>query len=735
MKPLPWLVALGALAFGLAAMPITAATPPPNDNRANAQILTLPAQVAGTTVGATTEASDPQCQPKVRETVWYKLSRTVPGPILVGLQAMGDLDAVVAAYEVQKNQLKLRGCEPTDKSGRALFSFESNPPPKTTLVYLFVVGQQLNSDPGDFTLTVKAPARPTNDERPGAVPLEKLPASVWGTTVGATADEGDPDCGEGGPSVWYRLSRAEKSRLTIRFSARGNLEAGVCAVLKVRSQLRVVAGGETDDKGDAAFAFDGDKGALYYLVVSQAYGSEPGAFRILASSPARPANDELVQATAMAAPPSTLQGTTAGATHDAADPGCGEKAGPTVWYRLDWKNDSLVVLRVHAQGDLDAAVCVAEPVREKARTPVRRLEIVESGETDKRGDAQLVFEGKPGGTYYVVVTQLGAMAPGPFRLAVLKPDDPPVAPGTPLRGGSGRGFLHPLLDPNDAWAVPLQKGASYRLTIVNNSGRCLSLAVYRPRTRSFDEDPAIAVDCAEESVFFTPGPDGGGIYPVLLTAKSRPTAYRLYVSRVQADDTGPGVLIENGKRVNGSVSPGDPLDLYRFDVTTRSNVQIEASSLRDVGIQLKDSEGHTFARVEPGTTMTRVLGTGTYYVAIRAEERTAKYALRVLVRYVTATTISVDGGRSVRIKPGVTVSVQTLTEPDPGPGTTRVQADFFDVATGTWVFRQLWDVTPGSTISFTPSTVGRWRVRATFNGNRLASGSRSGYGTIIVATV
>ena len=108
--------------------------------------------------------------------------------------------------------------------------------------------------------------------------------------------------------------------------------------------------------------------------------------------------------------------------------------------------------------------------------------------------------------------------------------------------------------------------------------------------------------------------------------------------------------------------------------------------------------------------------------------------LRLLVRYVTTTKITVDGASSVKVRPSVTVTLRTTTDPSPGPGVTRVQADFFDVATEAWVFRQLWDVAPGSAFSFTPDAVGRWRVRATFNGNRLASRSRSGYSTIVVAT-
>lgn len=734
MKSVFLLVALGAIAIGVSAKPITAATPPSNDNRASAQALEIPSQVAGTTEGATAEPNDPECQPRVRETVWYRLSRTTPSPILVELQAAGQLDAVVGVFRQDKNQLKLLRCEPTDAKGRTLFSFEANPAPKTTETYFLLVGQRLNSDPGTFTLAVSSPARPPNDERPGATPFEKLPAATTGTTIGATADEGDPDCGAGGPTVWYRLTRAEKSRVSIRLHAAGNLDASVCAVRRVRSQLRAVNDADTDDKGNAVFAFDAEAGAAYYVVVSQQEDSEPGAFRIAASSPPRPTNDELTRAVRITRLPSTVKGTTLGATHDSADPACAG-SGTTVWHRLYWGKASTVVLRFHAEGKLNARVCVVEPARDAGRKPAQRLETVESDDTNKRGDAALDFEGRAGATYYVIVTQIDELAAGPFSLTILRPDEPPVPPGAPFPAAGGKGFLDPLLDPQDAWAVPLTKGTSYRFTVVSDSDECLSLAIYRPHTTSFDEAPASSVGCADSVVFFTPGPDGGGIYPVLLEADSYRTAYQLYVSRVQADDSGPGVLIQSGRRASGSVSPADPLDLYRFDVTMPSNVQVEATSRRDVSVQLKNSDGRTVKVGGENTKLVRVLGTGTYYVAVRPESRAARYVLRVLVRYVTATKVTVNDARSTKIEPGTSVTIRTTTDPEPGLGTTRVQADFFDVATGTWVFRKLWDVRPNSTIEFEPDAVGRWRVRATFGGNRLASRSRSSYSTIYVSTV
>ena len=71
--------------------------PPPNDNRANAIVIDPPATVGGTTVGATSEQSDPypSCG-QVQSTVWYRIPDAPSGRIVLRLQAGGDLDGILA---------------------------------------------------------------------------------------------------------------------------------------------------------------------------------------------------------------------------------------------------------------------------------------------------------------------------------------------------------------------------------------------------------------------------------------------------------------------------------------------------------------------------------------------------------------------------------------------------------------------------------------------------------------
>jgi hypothetical protein len=589
-----------AAALVWAATAQAATAPPANDLRAKAEVLkTLPATLSGTTIGANHEATDPSCGGPVRQTVWYRFSRSTPGTVLVTFQGAGQLDAVVSVFQLQNDQLKLLRCEASNAKGHARFVFETHPRHKTPSTFLLLVGQRVNSDSGKFRLGVSAPERPGNDELAGAIPLGTLPAAVNGSTLGATRDIGDPSCTLGGGSVWYRFHRGVDGRLVVRLQAGADLEATTCIVEKVRSQLRTVIGRRTDDAGKASFDFLGKAGSNYYLVVSQSPSSEPG----------------------------------------------------------------------------------------------------------------------------------------PFKLVLIAPEKPPVPPGVALSADGGRGRLDPLQNPADAWSVRMERGKTYRFGVLNTNGRCVSVSIYPTTTRSFDEDAPVAGTECGRTWFFTPGPDGGGLYPVLVRARGETTTYRLLIRLARPDDIGPGALLRSGERRKEAVSLEDPLDLYRFDVAAKSDVRVNVDATKDLGIALLDGDGTSIRGGTRGIELVRVLPTGTYYVALTPREHAARYTIRVLVRQVTQTVITGNGAAKVKVKPGSPVQIKTATTPAPEAGATRVQADFYDVATRSWVFRKSWDVRPGTTIGFTPDSVGTWRVRATFHGTGGASPSRSEYATIVVATL
>ena len=71
---------------------------------------------------------------------------------------------------------------------------------------------------------------------------------------------------------------------------------------------------------------------------------------------------------------------------------------------------------------------------------------------------------------------------------------------------------------------------------------------------------------------------------------------------------------------------------------------------------------------------------------------------------------------------------------DPVLRSRALEIDRFDPLTG-WQFSRLVRLhAPGGSFAWTPPAAGRWRARARFLGTRNASGSRSRYARVLIAT-
>ncbi|HSZ12664.1 MAG TPA: hypothetical protein VK790_01350 [Solirubrobacteraceae bacterium] len=157
------LLAVGAYGEGA----LTAPPAPANDSLANAQTIhSLPASINGTTVSATTEASEPTsaCGGPTGPSVWYSLRLTGAQRVGIDLAASGTLDAVVDVYHAVRSQLTSVGCQQTDSEGKASLSFKAA---KNGLYEIKVAALQ-NSQLAPFTLEV---FQPTPAVQPPGAPL------------------------------------------------------------------------------------------------------------------------------------------------------------------------------------------------------------------------------------------------------------------------------------------------------------------------------------------------------------------------------------------------------------------------------------------------------------------------------------------------------------------------------------------------------------------------------------
>ena len=446
---------------------------------------------------------------------------------------------------------------------------------------------------------------------------------------------------------------------------------------------------------------------------------------------APPSNDNREDAPAVAVP-STTSGTTEEATREANEPAerCGSPGG-SVWYRLDVPADGRVSVSLKAQGELGASV----EVLRRGRTA---LASADCDVTDEAGEAATSIPVKNGEGYLIRVSQQTGSVPGTFELDVQFEAPTPRAPGAklPRRGASGR--LHPVLRPAAAYSTTMREGRPYRINIdgeTEDEG-CLDLQVFEPGTDDFDEEePKFTLGCEGYKVF-TPGPGDGGRYSLVARANRDDTgsqAFRLQVAPAGGDDVAPGVFIRNYARKRGSVNANgvDVVDLYRFDVTRRSDLDLVLATDGGMDLQLlRESGGRLRCACDgSGGRIRARVGRGRYFAAVKAQRGDGgSYELRRVSRTITRTSVAINGRRRSTVRPGRTVPITARVSPGvSGPVTIVVYR--FDPIEG-WRYSQRFRRNSrGGTVSapLRLSQPGRWRARAVFHGTRAASESRTKY--------
>ena len=128
---------------------------PVNNSRRNAtKLRPPPSAIEGTTIGATSDYSDPETAcGGIQATVWYSLAAGSTERVAVRLRARGRLDAVVAVFKLVRSQYKPLGCVPTDDKGIGGIAFQAEKRGR----YFIVVGERDNSASSTFRLELFAP--------------------------------------------------------------------------------------------------------------------------------------------------------------------------------------------------------------------------------------------------------------------------------------------------------------------------------------------------------------------------------------------------------------------------------------------------------------------------------------------------------------------------------------------------------------------------------------------------
>lgn len=432
---------------------------------------------------------------------------------------------------------------------------------------------------------------------------------------------------------------------------------------------------------------------------------------------APPPNDNRAGATVLT-PPQNVAGTLVEATMEATNDysGCGG-TDSSVWYRFIAPKSGAVIIELDASGQMDATVDLFRQVRS-------RLDYVACDATGEGGDATIDADSlRPGGSYLIRVGNLVGSVPDAFTVKLLAPSPAPTPPGKPLPASGAKGRVSRLTNTGDAYWTRLREGVTMRISMRVNP--CAFVTLYGPGTQDFDQGAALRRFPCGGFALFTPE-QTGRYYLVVWANRGRSSQrYALRMASAGRDDTAPGVFIGNNARVRGRLNGLlDSRDLYRFDVTRRSQLRLwvtGAPQLRLVG-----DDGRRYGR---STSFDRNVRPGRYFVAV---EGSGKYTLHRVSRIITKARVAFNGKRSVTVAPGRTVQLQLRVSPAV-TGRVMLQLERYDPFEG-WQFVRRYRVTlNGGTAqqAYAPQ-VGRYRLSGEYLGSRTAAESSDSYARLRV---
>ena len=440
---------------------------------------------------------------------------------------------------------------------------------------------------------------------------------------------------------------------------------------------------------------------------------------------APPPNDARTAPQDLGALPALVRGTTAEATLEEDEPG--SACGPiknSVWFSFTAPSSRELLVALDAAGDLDATVEVF--VRQRSQLTSLTCQL-----TDRRGAATIDADATAGTTYLVRVAPLANSVDDSFALRVVLPDPPAQPPGDRLPAAGTSGRVDRFANPDDAWSTRMREGRTYRINLVTEGNGCVQVALYA--SGDFGGSAAQSLTCDDHTVFAAPATGRYTLHVRAPRASRVQLPYRLRVGPAERDDSAPGVVLADDRRVAGELAGDelDALDLYRFTLARRSDLRVRLGTTKDFDLRLL-SEGGRRLGCSCGSTgskeLTRRLAPGRYFIAVRARDgERGKYALSRLARTITRAKMLADGGRSATVAPGETVALSLRVTPAVS-GRASMLLERYDPLAG-WLFHSRFRPRvsgTAATVPFRPPFVGRWRVSGDYEGTRASSPSNGG---------
>ncbi len=457
-------------------------------------------------------------------------------------------------------------------------------------------------------------------------------------------------------------------------------------------------------------------------------------------APPAPANDRLADAQVIRAFPTTIQGTTVGATQEfpQVESGCHVETTSSVWYTLRLTAAHRIAINLAAAGALEATVDVYHVVRSQ-------LAPVTCQQTDAEGKASLSFSASKNGLYDIRVAARRGSQQNSFTMEAFLPTPAVAPPGPALSRGGVSGLVDRIQNVNAAYSFAMHSGESYIINLANETkGACVSGTLFAPGTKSFGAEEEgegegssaglLHIRCSGYRLF-TPGPGEGGLYSFEITPR---LSYRgrqrfhLQVAPAGPAETAPGLTLENDERARGYLDGRgvEVLRLYRMEIKSHSNLTLALSAPPSVEFKLElvNQDGDVIECECNGSgsvKLTHQLVPGTYYAVVAERNGAAgSYTLLRESRTITSTSISFSTKTDA---PGEPDAIDVKVSPaESGPVHVRIER--FDPVFG-WQFYGEVDTSASAglaVVPFTPPAVGMWRAKANYEGSLTASPSAVG---------
>ncbi len=336
----------------LCAMPDAALSQPPNDNFADATVLSgVSGQITGTNIDATRELGENSHNQK---TVWWKWAAPEAGAFYFDTHG-SSFDTILTIY-TGSELIHLTQIAYNDDDGSGIASYNNDGrigndnssmtfmAESGTRYYIAVDGYKYSS--GSIVLNWRKANPPANDNFANAIELTGVSGQITGSNKEATEEPGEPDQGgySGGKSVWYSWTAQETGAFYFNIQS-----TGFDTLLCVYTGSAIGSLTEIEcDYVQGTVIFRAESGTRYYIAVNghklwgnmvlnsiavdgyNSYGNIVLSWRKANS----PANDDFAYAIELTGISGQIEGSNKEATKELGEPDHGDSGGGgySVWY-------------------------------------------------------------------------------------------------------------------------------------------------------------------------------------------------------------------------------------------------------------------------------------------------------------------------------------------------------------------------------------------------------------------